>query len=185
MADRQRRLLRIYMDRRNIHGELRRGLRDQEAHDAVRLHPECGAEREGDPRAIDADLELVSFGVDSKACGAAVLAGTHAKRNTQRGAPLDEDVVRPFDGALEVLPATLERILAAAGITGIFRSRRELREATLCALQVRRTHRGKKLAIEVFRRKGNGDAKNRALDVVVSEDLPKRLALPAQLGRRT
>src|SRR4051812_27143815 len=98
---------------------------------------------------------------------------SEAKRQGQHSAAFNEIIVRAFERAFEIHVDLAQQNPTSTFSLHGFGARTEKRKAALRAAKVRRTHRGKKPSVEIFRRKGNGHAENRARYRMLAQNLPE------------
>ena len=183
MADGQRGLLRIDLNRRDIQRKLGFGLRHQKARDTVYPNPQRGVERQPDPGSVFSRRQrnFLPVNVERRL---RLAVERNLEGNRERRAAFDEAVFGALQYALDMIAGALQRIATAAFVRGFLEPRTEMREAALRTAQIRRAHRRELPAVELVGRKRNRHADDGRANALFPEQAPERTALASHFDVR-
>ena len=187
VRDWQSRLLGVDVDRRHVQLEVRRGCHEVEAHDAPDREPQAGLEVQRNPRCVFPELQRVDL----------------ARHRELRGRPIGPDL--DLEGHAHLTAGPTQRVLrtrnrapdhstirieldrdpfAAREWQVLMRLAAEIGIRPLAPLEIRDAHRREHDPVESLGREGDRHTENGAEDAVVSQNLPKGLALTTALNDR-
>ena len=184
MRDRQRRPIRIDVDRRHVQLQVRVGLQQVEARDAAYLHAEPRSEGQHYPRRVFAALQRMHGSLEVQ-LGVPIRTGTDLERKPQLAAALPQVVLRSRDDAARHAVRPFEgQPLAADQGHPLVRIAAEVEVRPLTPPQVGHAHCRQQPAVERLGGEGDRHPQDRAGYAVVSQRLPERpAAAPARDAR--